>query len=157
MSLDTLFNITPNGAYVVRKFSDISDDKLDIILTAYRTQKPGLAIWYILGFLRSLGVQIQCERICLSLRRIDGLVQALQNHEAIDDHLYSVPRSNYLWHLDGHHKLILWGFLIHSIIDRNNHTVCLILAHSGSAQEICEWLMMTGIQLLDYRHEGSYW
>ncbi|EIM91965.1 uncharacterized protein STEHIDRAFT_34742, partial [Stereum hirsutum FP-91666 SS1] len=108
-------------AYVGRKFSDISDDELDIILTAYRTQKPGLGIRYILGFLRGLRVQIQRERIRLSLRQIDGLAQALQNYEAVDDRRYSVPWSNYLWHLDGHHKLILWGFVIHGIIDGHDH------------------------------------
>ncbi|KAG1733230.1 uncharacterized protein EDB91DRAFT_1057653, partial [Suillus paluster] len=30
---------------------------------------------------------------------------------------YAVPRSNHLWHLDGHHKLILWGIVIDGLID----------------------------------------
>lgn len=110
-----------HGTY--RRFTDIPDQDLDIIITAYRTLKPGSGIRYILGFFRSHGVRIQRERIRLSLRRVDGLAQALQNHEAIDNRRYSVPRSNYLWHLDGHHKLILWGFVIHGIIDGHDHTV----------------------------------
>ncbi|KAF8835009.1 hypothetical protein BDN67DRAFT_913766, partial [Paxillus ammoniavirescens] len=36
---------------------------------------------------------------------------------------YSVPRSNYLWHIDGHHKLIWWGIVIHGMIDGFCQTV----------------------------------
>ncbi|KIM74567.1 hypothetical protein PILCRDRAFT_79976, partial [Piloderma croceum F 1598] len=31
---------------------------------------------------------------------------------------------NSLWHLDGHHKLIMWGIIIHGVIDGYCHTVC---------------------------------
>ena len=30
---------------------------------------------------------------------------------------YSVPGPNSLWHMDGHHSLITWGFVIHGIIN----------------------------------------
>jgi hypothetical protein len=30
---------------------------------------------------------------------------------------YSVPGSNSLWHLDGHHSLVNWDFVIHGAID----------------------------------------
>ncbi|KIJ99156.1 hypothetical protein K443DRAFT_62827, partial [Laccaria amethystina LaAM-08-1] len=30
---------------------------------------------------------------------------------------YHVPRPNSLWHIDGHHKLIVWGIVIHGIAD----------------------------------------
>ena len=29
-----------------------------------------------------------------------------------------------VWHLDGHHKLIRWGVVIHGIADGYDHTVC---------------------------------
>ena len=31
--------------------------------------------------------------------------------------VYFVPWPNSLWHLDGHHSLIRWGFIIHGCID----------------------------------------
>ncbi|KAJ7584222.1 hypothetical protein C8J56DRAFT_735916, partial [Mycena floridula] len=64
---------------------------------------------------------VQKKRVRASLQRVDGLGQVLRNHEAIDRQRYSVPHSNYLWHLDGHHKLIKWGFVIHGIIDGYCH------------------------------------
>ncbi|KAF8800932.1 hypothetical protein BYT27DRAFT_7035561, partial [Phlegmacium glaucopus] len=30
---------------------------------------------------------------------------------------YQVPRPNALWHIDGHHKLIAWGIVIHGVAD----------------------------------------
>ena len=30
---------------------------------------------------------------------------------------YSVPGPNSLWHADGHHSLVNWGFVIHGAID----------------------------------------
>ena len=30
---------------------------------------------------------------------------------------YNVPGPNSLWHIDGHHSLVSWGFVIHGGID----------------------------------------
>lgn len=36
---------------------------------------------------------------------------------------YFVERPNALWHIDGHHKLILWGIVIHGVADGDSRTV----------------------------------
>ncbi|TDL30237.1 hypothetical protein BD410DRAFT_702123, partial [Rickenella mellea] len=56
---------------------------------------------------------VQKWRVRMSLRRVDGLGRILRNHCRTDRRKYHVPRSNYLWHGDGHHKLIRWGIVIH--------------------------------------------
>ncbi|KZT30299.1 hypothetical protein NEOLEDRAFT_1030338, partial [Neolentinus lepideus HHB14362 ss-1] len=53
----------------------------------------------------------------MSLRRLDGLGQVLRNHETISRREYKVPRPNYLWHIDGYHKLIRWGIVVHGMVD----------------------------------------
>ncbi|KAH9853327.1 hypothetical protein C2E23DRAFT_728952, partial [Lenzites betulinus] len=58
-------------------------------------------------------LHVQKTRVCESLRRINGLRHVLRNHAAIDRHEYIVPHPNYLWHIDGHHKLIRWAIVIH--------------------------------------------
>ncbi|KIJ06896.1 hypothetical protein PAXINDRAFT_91322, partial [Paxillus involutus ATCC 200175] len=60
----------------------------------------------------------------LSMQRIDPLGRMLRGRATVERQVYSVPRSNYLWHMDGHHKLIRWGFVIHGIIDGYCCTVC---------------------------------
>lgn len=37
--------------------------------------------------------------------------------------MYSVPFPNSLWHIDGHHKLVRWRFVIHGAIDGFSRTI----------------------------------
>ncbi|THV01312.1 hypothetical protein K435DRAFT_596802, partial [Dendrothele bispora CBS 962.96] len=62
---------------------------------------------------------IQKRRIRDSLNQIDRLGRTLraQRQAKIERVPYRVPRPNALWHLDGHHKLILWGIVIHGCVD----------------------------------------
>jgi len=55
--------------------------------------------------------------------RVDRLGMALRRREKIERRRYSVPRPNHLWHIDGHHKLIQWGIVIHGVIDGYCRTV----------------------------------
>ena len=107
---------------VYQRFCNISDKDLDILVRTFKSHKPASGLSYVVGFLQRHQVHVQRRRIRASLKRIDGLGQALRNYEAIDRDEYSVPHSNYLWHLDGHHKLIKWGIIIHGMIDGYCHT-----------------------------------
>ena len=98
-------------------YSPITDDELDVLIREYRRQKPNAGIRYVRGWLFSHGIRVQKERVRLALRRIDGLHQSLAYHEAIDRRVYEVPRPHSLWHLDGHHKLIRWGIIVHGVVD----------------------------------------
>ena len=102
---------------LTRSFAPLSDDDLDTILRAFKVENPNSGLRYALGFLKQNGVHIQKSRVRLSLRRIDGLRQALRNHAAINRREYVVPYPNYLWHIDGRHKLIRWAIVIHGGAD----------------------------------------
>ncbi|KAG1724334.1 uncharacterized protein EDB91DRAFT_1031170, partial [Suillus paluster] len=56
-------------------------------------------------------------RMRSSMHRVNIIGQMLRRRKVIARWKYAVPRSNHLWHLDGHHKLILWGIVIHGLID----------------------------------------
>ena len=45
-----------------------------------------------------------------------------RGRSAVRHRVYSVPHPNYIWHIDGHHKLIRWRFVIHGVIDRFSRT-----------------------------------
>ncbi|KAF9455710.1 hypothetical protein BDZ94DRAFT_1179398, partial [Collybia nuda] len=70
-------------------------------------------------------LRIQKERVWQSLVRIDHLGQILQQHatEKTKRRPYKVSRPNALWHIDGHHKLILWGIVVHGVINGYSQTV----------------------------------
>ena len=51
------------------------------------------------------------------------LGEALQQHDAIMRRTYVSQASNAVWHLDGLHKLIQYGFVIHGTVDGHDHVV----------------------------------
>ncbi|KAJ7866929.1 hypothetical protein B0H14DRAFT_2290358, partial [Mycena olivaceomarginata] len=89
-------------AGINNQFATLSDTQPDRLTWEYKQKKPTSGRRYLQGHFRRQGLRMQREWTRLSLKRVDG---------------YKVPRPNHLWHLDGHHKLIWWGFIIHSFID----------------------------------------
>lgn len=108
---------------ISRKYSSITDGQLDAILRTYREHRPTSGFQYILGFIRKCGLRVKCIKIKQSMRRVDGPGQAIRPCIKIKRRYYRVPRPNALWHMDGHHKLIKWGFVIHGFIDGYCRTV----------------------------------
>jgi hypothetical protein len=104
--------------------TDISDDALDNIVRAFRESKPQVGLSYVVGHVREQGLRIPTRRIRMSMLRTGGLASVFRNPTRIPRRQYRVPRPNALWHLDGHHKLILWGIVIHGVIDGYCRTVC---------------------------------
>ncbi|KAL0061188.1 hypothetical protein AAF712_012008 [Marasmius tenuissimus] len=99
------------------KFSTISDEDLDNIIREVQQTRPGTGRRYLAGHLASAGIKVQRERIRKSLARVDPIGQAIREKEATERRDYRVPRPNASWHIDGHHKLIRWGIVIHGIVD----------------------------------------
>lgn len=123
-------NVSPKTVFrnmdrlgLTREFTALSDDDLDQLIKAYKVEKPTSGNRFIAAYLHLQGMRIQRERIRLSAARVDALGAALRHDKTITRREYSVPRTNHLWHCDGHHKLITWGIVIHGCIDGYDHTV----------------------------------
>lgn len=105
------------------KFTDLSKTELDALVRTFRTAKPDSGLRYLIGFLRRHGLRVQKRRVYSSVHRVDGLGRILRQRHIIKRQQYQVSRLHALWHVDGHHKLILWGFVIHGFIDGYSRTV----------------------------------
>ncbi len=99
-------------------YSEISNEELDQLIITFR-QHHGLYAGRLLvtGHLKSLGIRVQHWRIREALIRVDPAGSRLRWACLIRRRKYSVPGPNSLWHMDGHHSLITWGFVVHGIID----------------------------------------
>lgn len=105
-------------------FSEITNEELDELVRNFRNAKPMSGARYLAGHLRSLGHRVQEHRIKESIARVDNLGRVLRGRPpATTRGKYEVARPNALWHLDGHHKLIRWGVVIHGIVDGYSRTV----------------------------------
>jgi len=111
---------------IQRTYSTIPDADLDLLVRDYKTKKPETGFCYLRGHLRSLGLNVQKRRVLGSLKRVDRLGRVLRRRVAIRRRKYFSSRPNALWHCDGHHKLIKYGFVIHGFIDGNCRTVCYV-------------------------------
>lgn len=109
------------------QFSTISDNALDTLVKEFRQKQPNTGVQYLTGFLRSRGLRLQTCRVIASLAHIDKLGRSLRRRRRakIPQRPYKVSQPNALWHIDGHHKLITWGFVIHGCVDGYSRKVCL--------------------------------
>ena len=98
-------------------YSLLSNVELDGLVKSIKEQQPSTGQKMMMGHLRSRGVNIQRRRLESSLKRIDAEGRAVRRHAAIPRRCYSVPSPNYIWHIDGTHKLVRWKLVVHACID----------------------------------------
>ena len=80
--------------------------------------------------LKSINLRIQRRRIRESLARIDPGSVRLRWAVVVSRRSYSVAGPNSLWHIDGHHSLVNWGFVIHDAID--GFSRCIVYLHCST-------------------------
>ena len=114
-------------------FDNISDANLDDLVQIYHKENPSGGRSYIMGHLRAThGLRIQRQRVVDAINRIDKLGKGMRHRigKKMLRSKYSVSRPNALWHIDGHHKLIAWGIVLHGVADGYTRKVCIY--HAGS-------------------------
>ncbi len=69
------------------------------------------------SLLSTYGINIQEQRIRLSMRRVDPIGVAHRWARSIHRRVYRVSCPNALWHIDAYHALIRWKLIVHGGID----------------------------------------
>lgn len=100
-----------------REYSQLSDEELDSLVEKFKRKRPTTGLSYLRGYLLQKGWQIQRDRLIASISRVDGIRKVLRGNSTIKRRKYVTTRPNAVWHIDGHHKLGPWGFIIHASID----------------------------------------
>lgn len=81
--------------------------------------------------LESMGVKVRRQDVRTALNAIDrGSLASMP--QPLVRRQYRVPWINSLWHIDGHHKLILWKIVIHAAIDGFSRMVTFIRPSSNN-------------------------
>jgi len=102
----------------VRRFSEISDEELNrLVLSFFHEHGNFVGFSLIYGHLEAIGIHVQHKRLKKSIREVDPLNTRIRYAITISRRAYSVRAPNSLWHIDGHHSLVTWGFVIHGGID----------------------------------------
>lgn len=101
----------------LHKYSDISDSSLDYQIVEIQRNNPNIGVAMLQGYLRSQGILIPRRRIRESVLRINPIRAIVRWQQTISRRSYFVPGPNSLWHIDSHHSLIRWRFVVHGCID----------------------------------------
>lgn len=118
------------------RFSDITDDELDQLIRGYISRHGNTTgESYLIGFVKSQGIRVQRDRVRSSLTRVDPENTALRWACVITRRVYSVPRPNALWHMDGNHALIRWKFVVHGCIDGFSRRIMYLLCADNNRSD----------------------
>ena len=98
-------------------YTRLTNEQLDEIIRGIKQNHPNDGEILIQGHLCSRDIQIPRQALRESIHRIDSSGVAERRRSAVKRRIYSVPYPNFVWHIDGHHKLIRWRFVIHGAID----------------------------------------
>ena len=87
------------------------------------------------GYLKSQGIHVQRRRVRDSVLRINPMRAMIRWQRTISRRSYSVPGPNSLWHIDSHHSLIRWRFVIHGCVDGFSRMIPYIACASNNRAE----------------------
>ncbi|GBB83315.1 hypothetical protein RclHR1_10040004 [Rhizophagus clarus] len=101
----------------IQPYSLLADDDLDAIIKRLKQENPFFGIRMLMGALQTEGIKVTRQQLQNSIKRVDVLGNASRLIRTTLRRVYKVAGPNALWHIDGHHKLIRWKFVIHAGID----------------------------------------
>ena len=99
------------------RFTIISDIDLQQQVAGIEVEFENTGERMVIGILRSRGIHVPRHGVRDIIRCIDPINTALRWQAMRPRHQYDVPGPNALWHIDGLHKFIRWGFVVHGGID----------------------------------------
>lgn len=98
-------------------FYNLDDEALASAIRAYMGENVRRGEKMVDGLLLSIGHRVTRQRIRECIRSIDPHGTEIRQIRRLKRRTYEVPGCHFLWHLDGCHKLIKYGFVVHTCID----------------------------------------
>ncbi len=99
------------------RFSGISQTEIEKEVEGVKNNHPNSGEVMIQGHLASKGLHIQREKVRKAIHVVNPEGVEERKQKPIKRRVYTNPFPNYLWHVDGNHKLVRWRFVIHHGID----------------------------------------
>lgn len=115
-------------------YYNISDFQLETVLNEFKKIHGCFAGRSLaIGYLRSKGVQQR--RVTETLRKIDPENSRIRWASLVKRRRYNVPGAKSLWHIDGHHSLVNWKFVIHGGIDGYSRVIVYLHCCTNNRKE----------------------
>ena len=116
----------------LRKYTDISEHDLDYLVRDFQHNNPNIGVSMLQGYLKSRGIFVQRHTIRQSVLPTNPIRALTRWQQVISRRSYSVPGPNSLWHIDGHHSLIRWRFVVHGCIDGFSRMITFLSSNTNN-------------------------
>ena len=97
----SFFNLSVHQTYTC-----ISDDDLDAVIMEVQEKFPNWGNRLMYGYLITSRIRVPFHRVRESQRRVDPEGSFMRKLRYLNRRQYMVPGPQWLWHIDGNHKLI---------------------------------------------------
>lgn len=135
VSRPTLYKLIREYHIKQNKFTDISDQDLDAAIIAVKQRHPHVGEVMLNGHLRAQNIIVQRRRLRDAVKRVDVAGVESRRVSTIQRRVYFVPFPNYIWHVDGNHKLIRWKLVVHSGMDGYSRLLTFIECSNNNQAE----------------------
>ena len=137
VSRTTLWRQIIESGMPINNYTDISDSDLDTLVSDTQMRFPNMGLRLLHRHLSSTGIKVQRSRLRASVQHVDPLQSIARWHQPISRRTYSVAGPNSLGHIDGHHSLVRWRFVVHGCIDGFSHLITYFIVQPLKLSLIC--------------------
>lgn len=123
ISRSTLYRRLEEAGISPTDNTPLSNGQVDEIVVSIKADHPNDGEVLLQGHLFRMGIRISRQAVRNSIHRVDHEGAVARRRSVIRRRIYSVPHPNYIWHIDSHHKLIRWRFVVHGAIDGFSRTI----------------------------------
>lgn len=117
VSRATLYRRLQEAGILPDDYTALTNAELDETIRSIKQDHPNDGEKLMQGHLRRMGIRVPRKLLRQSIHRVDHINTVARRHSVIRRRVYSVPYPNFIWHIDGHHKLIRWRIVVHGAID----------------------------------------
>ena len=133
VSRQTLYNrISTWDQAQFSKYSSISATELDHKVREIKSTHPHDGEVMVAGHLLSKGTQVPRTKLRASIHRVDPEGVAERRSVAVKRRVYEAEGPNFVWHIDGNHKMIRWCLVIHRGIDGFSRLITFLQCHTNN-------------------------
>jgi len=146
LSRSTLYRKIEDEGVSFETYSNVSDQTLDNIVAEIKRKHPNDGERLLMGHLGSQDIVLPRARVRASIHRIDPEGTAARRSLAVRRRVYHAQGPNYVWHIDGHHKLIKYRLVVHGGIDGYSRLITYLSVHDNNRADTVLRCFSTAVQ-----------
>ena len=124
---------------------NIPDDQLDEVVHSHVLGQPRRGEVTVAAHISCLGLKVPRKQLRESIHRVDPEGVEKRSRKLIKRAVYISDGPHYCWHIDGNHKLIRWGIVIHGGIDGCTRCIIFLTASDNNLSTTVFDAFMDGV------------